>query len=62
MSNFTNWKLTFTADLVSKYSLEGTSAGCIHENLAKALRREAGSMGYLIANEETRIDQEGEEK
>ena len=62
MKTFKTWKLTFTAELVSNYPLEGVSAACIHENLAKALRMEAGAIGYLIANEETRIDQEGNDE
>lgn len=56
METFKKWKLTFTADLVSNYPIDGTSSACIHENLAKALRKEAGDIGYLVANDETRID------
>jgi hypothetical protein len=60
VKTFKTWKLTFTAELVSHYPIDGVSPGCIHENLVKALRKDAGAIGYLFANEETRIDQENE--
>lgn len=61
MGTFKTWKLVFTAELVTTTSLDGQNSAIVHEALADALRKNAGYNGYLVANEETRIDQ-GEEK
>ena len=57
---FKTWKLTFTAELVTTNSLDGQNSAIVHEALAKALRDNAGYNNYLVANEETRLDQEEE--
>ena len=60
MSAFKTWKLTFTAELVTTNSLDGQNSAIVHEALADALRKNAGYNGYLVANEETRLDQKEE--
>lgn len=60
MATFKTWKVTFTAELVTTFDLTGSGTTIIHEALAEAMRKNAGYTGYLVANEETRIDQEGE--
>ena len=59
MGTFKTWKVTFTAELVSTHPLDGASSACIHESLSQALRKDAGMVGYLIGNDETRIEQTG---
>ena len=61
MGTFKTWKLVFTAELVTTASLDGQNSAMIHEVLADALRKNAGYSGYLVANEETRIDQGDDE-
>lgn len=59
MSSFKNWKLTFTADIVSTFDINEPTSTTIHEALAQALR--SSSCGcFLVANDETKIDQERE--
>lgn len=57
MENFKTWKLTYTAELVSTSSL---NVSLLHEAIAKALRDEAGAIGYLVGSDTTDLtgDQE----
>ena len=59
MGTFKTWKVTFTAELVTTFDISGSSSSIIHEALAEAIRKNAGYTGYLVANEETKIEQDG---
>ena len=50
MENFKTWKLTYTAELVSTSDL---NVSLLHEAIAKALRDEAGTIGYLVGSDTT---------
>ena len=47
MENFKTWELTYTAKLVSNSELNVT---LLAELVDKALRSEAGSIGYLVSD------------
>lgn len=61
MKTFKTWKVTFTAELVTTYPLDGAASQFIHEFLAEALRKNAGMGGYLVGNDETRIEETGDD-
>ena len=48
MENLKNWRITYTAELVSKHHL---NKAMLHEIIAKALQDNAGSIGYLIGDD-----------
>jgi hypothetical protein len=50
VENFKTWKLTYTAELVSTSDL---NVSLLHEAIAKALRDEAGTIGYLVGSDTT---------
>ena len=50
MENFRNWELTYTAKLVSTSNI---NVALVHEVISKALRDNAGSIGYLITDDAT---------
>ena len=52
MENFKTWQVTYTAELVSKHHL---NLALIHEIIAKALRDNAGSIGYLVGEDATEL-------
>lgn len=48
MENFKTWRITYTAELVSKHHL---NVAMLHEIIAKALQDHAGTVGYLIGDD-----------
>lgn len=50
LENFKTWELTYKATLVSTSDL---NVALLHEAIAKALRDQAGAVGYLIGNDKT---------
>jgi hypothetical protein len=48
MENLKTWRITYTAELVSKHHL---NKAMLHEIIAKALQDNAGSVGYLIGDD-----------
>ena len=52
MEKFKTWQITYTAGLVSKHHL---NLALIHEIIAKALRDNAGSIGYLVGEDATEL-------
>jgi hypothetical protein len=54
MENFKTWDVTYTAKLVSNSNI---NVALIQELIEKAMRSEAGSIGYLIGDSETKLDQ-----
>ncbi len=50
MENFRNWELIYTAKLVSTSNI---NVALLHEVISKALRDNAGSIGYLITDDAT---------
>lgn len=48
MENFKTWELSYKAKLVSTGHL---NVALLHEAIAKALRDQAGSIGYLVGEE-----------
>ena len=56
MDNFKTWDVTYTAKLVSNSNI---NVSLLHELISKAMRSEAGDIGYLVGAEETRLDQTG---
>jgi len=56
MENFKTWQLTYKTNLVSTGHL---NPSLLHEAIAKALRDQAGSVGYLIGEEATDLSQTG---
>lgn len=59
MGNFKTYKLTYTAELVGSDWLNSVQ---LHEIIAKALRSEAGYIGYLVGMDQTALDQTGGEE
>ena len=57
LKTFKNWELNYKAKLVST---EHINVALLHQAIAKSLRDEAGSIGYLIADDST--DLIGEDK
>jgi hypothetical protein len=56
MNKFNTWKLTYTADLVSTGHI---NPALLHEAISKALRDQAGGIGYLIGEERSELNQTG---
>lgn len=56
MSAFKNWTVTYTAELVSTGHI---NVSLLHEVIAKALRDNAGGIGYLVGEESTELNQTG---
>jgi hypothetical protein len=50
MENFKTWQVNYTAELVSKHHI---NVALLHEIIAKALRDNAGSIGYLVGEDKT---------
>ena len=48
MENLKTWRITYTAELVSKHHL---NKAMLHETIAKALQDQAGAVGYLIGDD-----------
>ena len=58
MENFKTWDVTYTAKLVSHSNI---NVALLHELIDKAMRSEAGDIGYLVGASETKLDQTGGE-
>jgi hypothetical protein len=58
LENFKTWQVTYTAELVSKHHL---NVALIHEIIAKALRDNAGSIGYLVGDDLTELNGDSNE-
>lgn len=58
MSTFKTYKLTYTAELVATSWINGAQ---LHELIAKAIRSDAGNIGFLVGEETTALDQTGGE-
>ena len=56
MENFKSWDVTYTAKLVSHSNI---NVALLHELIDKAMRSEAGSIGYLVGDSQTKLDQTG---
>jgi hypothetical protein len=56
MENFKTWQLTYKTTLVSTGHL---NPALLHEAIAKALRNQAGAVGYLVGEEATDLSQTG---
>jgi hypothetical protein len=56
MENFKTWQLTYKTTLVSTGHL---NPSLLHEAIAKALRDQAGSVGYLVGEEYSELSQTG---
>lgn len=54
MENFKTWELTYKTTLVSTGHL---NPALLHEAIAKALRDQAGAVGYLVGEEWTDLNQ-----
>jgi hypothetical protein len=54
--DFKIWELNYKANLVSNGHINPT---LLHEAISKALRDQAGSIGYLIGEERSELDQKG---
>jgi hypothetical protein len=54
MENFKTWQVTYTAELVSKHHI---NVALLHEIIAKALRDNAGSIGYLVGEDTTDLQE-----
>jgi hypothetical protein len=50
MNEFKHWELVYTAKLVSTSHI---NVALLHQVIAQALRDNAGSIGYLIADDAT---------
>jgi hypothetical protein len=50
LENFKTWELTYTAKLVSTGHI---NVSLLHEVIAKALRDNAGAIGYLVGSDTT---------
>lgn len=59
LKTFKNWELNYNAKLVST---EHINVALLHQAIAKALRDEAGSIGYLIADDSTDLIREGKDE
>ena len=57
MENFKTWQVTYTAELVSKHHI---NVALLHEIIAKALRDNAGSIGYLIGDDASDLQENGQ--
>jgi hypothetical protein len=57
MKTFENWKLTFTAELVSTGHI---NPAMLHELIEAALRSEAGAIGYLVGESRMELNQTGD--
>jgi hypothetical protein len=57
MKTFENWKLTFTAELVSTGRI---NPAMLHELIENALRSEAGAIGYLVGESRMELNQTGD--
>ena len=56
MDEFKTWDLTYTVTLVSHANI---NVALIHELIDKAIRSEAGDIGYLVGQGQTKLDQTG---
>jgi hypothetical protein len=56
LENFKTWQVTYTAELVSKHHI---NVALLHEIIAKALRDNAGSVGYLVGEDKTDLTGDG---
>jgi hypothetical protein len=54
MENLKTWRITYTAELVSKHHI---NVALLHEIIAKALRDNAGSVGYLVGEDTTDLQE-----
>jgi hypothetical protein len=54
--DFKTWEVTYTAKLVSHTNINVT---LLHELIDKAMRSEAGDIGYLVGDSQTKLDQTG---
>jgi hypothetical protein len=54
VENFKTWQLTYKTNLVSTGHL---NPSLLHEAIAKALRDQAGAVGYLVGEEWTDLTQ-----
>ena len=50
LKTFKNWELTYKAELISTGHI---NVSMLHEIIAKALRDNAGAIGYLVGNDTT---------
>jgi hypothetical protein len=57
MENLKTWRITYTAELVSKHHL---NKAMLHEIIAKALQDQAGAVGYLIGDDAADLTGEDE--
>ena len=58
MENLKTWRITYTAELVSKHHL---NKAMLHEIIAKALQDQAGAVGYLIGDDASDLAGDGNE-
>ena len=58
MENLKTWRITYTAELVSKHHL---NKAMLHEIIAKALQDQAGAVGYLIGDDAADLTGDGNE-
>lgn len=56
MENFKTWELTYKTQLVSNGHI---NPSLLHEAISKALRDQAGGIGYLIGEERSELNQTG---
>jgi maltose-binding protein MalE len=56
VENFKTWDVNYTAKLVSHSNI---NVALLHELIDKAMRSEAGSIGYLVSDSHTKLDQTG---
>ena len=56
MEDLKTWQITYTAELVSKHHL---NKAMLHEIIAKALQDNAGSVGYLIGDDASDLQEKG---
>jgi hypothetical protein len=59
MENFKTWRITYTAELVSKHHL---NVAMLHEIIAKALQDQAGAVGYLIGDDASDLSGGGDDR
>ena len=58
MENLKTWRITYTAELVSKHHL---NKAMLHEIIAKALQDQAGAVGYLIGDDAANLTGGGDD-
>jgi hypothetical protein len=58
MENLKTWRITYTAELVSKHYL---NKAMLHEIIAKALQDQAGAVGYLIGDDAADLTGDGDD-